>query len=231
MPPARKRPTGKGPAITKAYREEEKKRKRLKTMGTMISKVALQTERLSQIEEVEFDGRVGPDDVQLLTKLDLSKDETAARHAALWSLMEHSFDASCTPHLAKLFRCKKGLNTAFLKIEGSPVSCDGGILYRIFRGPAWTKTTVVEVLYMATHPAQRRRGAAHAMLAKFEDLVTKIVDDLNEPDKIRLCVSVRGNPSAHAFWSKQNVKKLEKNDWLYGEMMLFGDYCPMAKEL
>jgi len=226
MPPARK-----CPKINQKYRDEEKKRKRLRTMETMVSKVARQTELLSQFEEVDFDSRVGPDDVQLLTKLDLKKEETVACHSALWSLMEHSFDASCIPHLAKLFRCKKGLNTAFLKIKGSPVSCDGGILYRIFRGPAWTATTVVEVLYLATHPAHRRRGAAHAMLAKFEDLVTKIVDDLNEPDKIRLCVSVRGNPSAHAFWSKQNVKKLDKNDWLYGEMMLFGDYCPMAKSL
>ena len=31
--------------------------------------------RLSQMEAVDFDSRVGPDDVQLLTKLDLSKDE------------------------------------------------------------------------------------------------------------------------------------------------------------
>ena len=69
------------------------------------------------------------------------------------------------------------------------------------------------------------------MLAKFESLVTKIVDDLEEPAHIRLCVSVRGDDGAHAFWSKQNVKKLDKNDWLYGQMVLFGDYCPMAKSL
>ena len=227
------RPVAKGGGALQAYREEMKERKRLRKrkMKTMVlKKVARQTKRLSQMYAVDFDSRVGPDDVQLLTKLDLNKEETAVRHAALWSLMEHSFHASCIPHLAKLFdSTEKGLNTAFLKINGSTVSCDGGILYRIFRGPAWTATTVVEVLYLATHPAHRRRGAAHAMLAKFEDLVTKIVDDLNEPDKIRLCVSVRGNPSAHAFWSKQNVKKLDKNDWLYGEMMLFGDYCPIGQ--
>ena len=209
-------------------------RKRWMKMESMVSKkVARQTERLAQMDPVDFDSRVGPDDVQLLTKLDLlKKGEAAACRAALWSLMEHSFDASCTPHLATLFRSKeKGLNTAFLKIEGSTVSCDGGIIYRVFRGPAWTATTVVEVLYLATHRAHRRRGAAHAMLAKFETLVTKIVDDLKEPAQIRLCVSMRGDDRAHAFWSKQNFEKLDKNDWLYGEMVLFGDYCPMAKSL
>ena len=69
------------------------------------------------------------------------------------------------------------------------------------------------------------------MFAKFESLVTKIVDDLKEPAQIRLCVSMRGDDGARAFWSKQNFKKLDKNDWLYGEMVLFGDYCPMAKSL
>ena len=210
-------------------------RKRWMKMESMVSKkVARQTERLAQMDPVDFDSRVGPDDVQLLTKLDLlKKGEAAACHAALWSLMEHSFDASCTPHLATLFRSKeKGLNIAFLKIEGSTVSCDGGILYRVFRGPAWTATTVIEVLYLATHRAHRRRGAAHAMFTKFESLVTKIVDDLEEPAQIRLCVSMRGDDDgARAFWSKQNVKKLDKDDWLKREMVLFGDYCPMAKWL
>ena len=229
------RPVAKGGGALQAYREEMKERKRLRKrkMKTMVlKKVARQTKRLSQMYAVDFDSRVGPDDVQLLTKLDLKKEETVACHSALWSLMEHSFDASCIPHLAKLFRCKKGLNTAFLKINGSTVSCDGGIIYRVFRGPAWTATTVIEVLYLATHRAHRRRGAAHAMFAKFESLVTKIVDDLNEPAQIRLCVSMRGDDDgARAFWSKQNVKKLDKNDWLYDEMVLFGDYCPMAKSL
>ena len=227
------RPVAKGGGALQAYREEKKERKRLRKMETMVSKkVARQTKRLSQMYAVDFDSRVGPDDVQLLTKLDLSKDEIAARHAALWSLMEHSFDASCIPHLATLFRStEKGLNTAFLEINGSTVSCDGGIIYRVFRGPAWTATTVIEVLYLATHRAHRRRGAAHAMFAKFESLVTKIVDVLKEPAQIRLCVSVRGDDRAHSFWSKQNFEKLDKNDWLYGEMVLFGDYCPMAKLL
>ena len=229
-----RRAATKGGGEVQAYRQQMAERKRWMKMETMVSKkAARQTKRLSQMEAVDFDSRVDPDDVQLLTKLDLlKKDEAAACHAALWSLMEHSFDASCIPHLAKLFRStEKGLNTAFLKINGSTVSCDGGIIYRVFRGPASTATTVIEVLYLATHRAHRRRGAAHAMFAKFESLVTKIVDDLNEPAQIRLCVSVRGDDGAHAFWSKQNVEKLDKNDWLYGEMMLFGDYCPMAKSL
>ena len=235
-PPVPKRPTvtSKSGVELRVYHEQVAERKRWMKMKTMVSKkAARQTKRLSQMEAVDFDSRVGPDDVQLLTKLDLSKDETAARHAALWSLMEHSFDASCIPHLATLFRStEKGLNTAFLKINGSTVSCDGGIIYRVFRGPASTATTVIEVLYLATHRAHRRRGAAHAMFAKFESLVTKIVDDLEEPAQIRLCVSMRGDDDgARAFWSKQNVKKLDKNDWLYGQMVLFGDYCPMAKSL
>ena len=236
-PPVPKRPVpSKGGAYMKmerAYRQQVAERKRYMKMETMVSKkVARQTKRLSQMYAVDFDSRVGPDDVQLLTKLNLKKEETAARHAALWSLMEHSFDASCIPHLAKLFRStEKGLNTAFLKINRSTVSCDGGIIYRVFRGPASTATTVIEVLYLATHRAHRRRGAAHAMFAKFESLVTKIVDVLKEPAQIRLCVSMRGDDRAHAFWSKQNFEKLDKNDWLYGEMVLFGDYCPMAKSL